>query len=197
MAIQINLRVDEGLRAKLVDSAQAHGVSVNKEINDRLTRSFADDQFLSANQNDRTLLAILHLVGASMSAAGQATAFVATSSMKGAENWISDPTAFAQATEAAKKVLADTKPQGEPLTELRIDVSKFGIEFADTILEEAATGNWRSSDTSERAKMLHEAVGEKLAAQLREIPRGALMLSVDVGADAKAWARLSMPTKLE
>ena len=81
MAIQINLRVDEGLRAKLVDSAQAHGVSVNKEINDRLTRSFADDQFLSANQNDRTLLAILHLVGASMSAAGQATAFVATSSM--------------------------------------------------------------------------------------------------------------------
>jgi len=171
MPIQVNLRVGDEMRAKLIAAAEARGVSVNKEINDRLARSFVAG---SRGTGDADLEGLLAVIAAAMSAAGWAAASVATLSPEGAKQWINNPIAYEQALEAAIQVLRAGAPVAEQPSALNKDdiakiISSLGVGLANAILEEATTGNSPVSGIAERerAKALNAVVGETMAARFK------------------------------
>jgi len=118
------------------------------------------------------LAGMLLTIGEAMRSAGQAAGFISTHTLEGAHNWITNPIAFDQATEAAIQVLSEAKPiagQSAPLTEDDAKIiSSFGRGFANAILEEAATGISRSDATAGRAKLLHTFISTELAKRFKE-----------------------------
>src|SRR6266446_2326862 len=113
MAIQVNLRVSEELRSKLTAAAERRGVSMNKEINDRLSRAFEDDAISGEGREDAILHGILSVIAAAMNSAGQAAGFLSTFTLDGARKWLNDPFAFDQARKAAEHVLRECRPPGD------------------------------------------------------------------------------------
>lgn len=171
MAIQIGLRGTKELKDRLEGAARARGVSLNKEVNDRLTRSFLTDPL---GTGDAGLDGLLAVVAAAMSAAGWAAASVATLSPEGAKQWIDNPIAYEQALEAAIQVLRAGAPVAEQPSafnkeDLAKIISSLGVGFANAILEEATTGNSQVNGIAERerAKALNAAVGETMAARFK------------------------------
>jgi Flp pilus assembly pilin Flp len=166
MSIQVNLRVSDGLRDRLIAAAEARGVSMNKEINDRLLRSFVADDL---GTNDAELAGLMAVIAAAMTAAGRAAGFLSTLTPEGARTWSSNPVAFAQATVAAEHVLKAAMPSATTSHPLADDVAKiistFGRGFANAILEEAASGTsrTRSSSAIARAKSLHASISKRQA----------------------------------
>lgn len=113
-AIQINLRVPPDLREQLQRAAEARGVSVTREINDRLAASFGHEAAIDAAIGNRTLLGLLRLVGVAMQGAGKFAAFAsAVASHDKRQEWIDNPYAYDQATRAALTILDALRPPGE------------------------------------------------------------------------------------
>jgi hypothetical protein len=171
MAIQINLRGSQELKERLETAANARGVSVNREINDRLERSFVADPLGSG---DPLLVGVLTIVAAAMSAAGWATASFVTLTPEGARQWINNPIAYEQALQAAVQVLRAAAPATPAESaSVREDIAKvissLGLGFANAMLEEAASGKSRVGGAAEkdRAKALNAAAGETLARRFK------------------------------
>ena len=139
--IQIGLRVPEELRAKIQDAATARGVAVNKEISDRLERSFSEEIAVSA-EGSPELYAILRVLAAAMDAAGPMAAIMSTLNLEADKTWIGNSIAYEQALKAAVKVLEEFRPQAAttPHASMSDSVNTLGVEMATGILEEAATG---------------------------------------------------------
>jgi hypothetical protein len=185
MAIQINLRVSDDLRSKLVAAAEKRGISMNKEINDRLERDFAEEALWGRETENRDLFGLLAIVAGAMTAAGQAAGFFSTNAIEGAKHWFENRVAFDQAIEAAVQVLREAcPPEGMKLPEELTDyVAKFGLSFANGLLDEAATGSSRVSGDGgtgrARAKLLREGISDALAKRLQSgVPREPVMLQM-------------------
>jgi Arc-like DNA binding dprotein len=178
MAIQINLRVDDSLRAKLASAAERRGVSMNREINDRLERSLDQD----AAFENAALLAILRVVAASMHETGQHAGFYATAKLEAAQNWLDNAYAYDQAVRSATKLLEAMRPDGDASPPKRIPamvvgdkIPDFGDTFAqlgdglaNTIIEEIAMGRSRSSDNEARPARLREGLGERILERIKK-----------------------------
>ena len=106
MAVQVNLRVREDMRDKLVAAAEARGVSMNKEINDRLGSTFD-----AAKRFDpkKPTFGILRVIEEAMNAAGKSALFEQTHFWEIAQtkSWLNDPTAYQAAMDAAFAVLRE------------------------------------------------------------------------------------------
>jgi HicB family len=104
---QLKLRVSPNLRQRLEKLAQEHGVSINREVEQRLSRSCADDELIEEQPafQHPAMRGMMNLVATAMLHAGQAKATAFAS-------WLDDPVAYRQAVEAAKAVLIALRPRG-------------------------------------------------------------------------------------
>src|SRR5262245_24650139 len=116
--VQLNVRMREGLRAKLEQSARKNDESLNREIVDRLERSF-DRQDLLVEALTLTygkhIAGLIMAAGRAMEDAGRLAAF-ATDPRASAGRWVDMPFAYREATLAAAMVLGAFRPPGEPTT---------------------------------------------------------------------------------
>jgi hypothetical protein len=160
--IQIGLRVPEDLRVRIQEAAAARGVAVNKEISDRLERSFGEEMTVSADGSTE-LYSILRVVAAAMESAGAMAAIMSTLSPDAGKAWIGNSLAYEQALKAAIVVLEAFRPQAAtlPHSSMPDSMNALGVEMANGILEEAATGETRTISPSEilRAKKLNAGLG--------------------------------------
>jgi hypothetical protein len=157
--IQIGLRVPDDLRAKIQAAAIERGVAVNKEISDRLEKSFSEGMTISAAGADGELYSILRVVVAAMDLAGPMAAILSTLNPEAGKTWISNSIAYEQAFQAAVTVLDALRPATEAAAHpsMSDSVNTMGKEIAVGVLEEAATGLTRTLGPSEiaRARKLH------------------------------------------
>jgi hypothetical protein len=113
--VQLNVRMRESLRAKLEQSAKKNYESLNREVVDRLERSF-DRQDLLVEALSMTygkrLAGILMIFGRAMEEAGRQAAF-ATDLRRSSDSWMEVPFAYREAARAAALVLNDFRPAGE------------------------------------------------------------------------------------
>jgi len=172
-------RSREALHLQLGTAAKIAGRSVSEEIEFRLEWSFFGQRATIEALDlayDKELVRILLVAAEAMSAVGPHAAFIVTYAPKDSRNWLNNPYAFAQATQAAHAVLDALKPPGDPTPpqvkplitvgdQLRPGhdpnaiYANLGRAFANTILEEAATGYTRTTGTVERARRLHRLLG--------------------------------------
>jgi hypothetical protein len=193
--IQIGLRVPEELRAKLQDAATARGVAVNKEISDRLERSFSEEVAVSA-EGSPDLYSILRVLAAAMDAAGPMAAIMSTLNVEAGKVWIGNSIAYEQALKAAVAVLEAFRPKvaTAPHASMSDSVNALGTEMATGILEEAATGLTRtvtSASDVARARILHAGLGpltdliQRFDARKRENDPGAMTVQFKPGIPAR------------
>src|SRR5437868_6483325 len=109
--IQIGLRVSDDLREKISRAAKQRGVAVNKEISDRLERSFNEGETISATEGDGELYPLLRVVAAAMEVAGPMAAILSTMNAEAGKTWLSNSIAYEQAFHAAVTVLQAFRPQ--------------------------------------------------------------------------------------
>jgi len=171
----LNIRTTFEVRSLLEVASAASGRSLAQEAELRLERSFLDQRLMLEALElgyGKGLAGMLLTIGEAMRASGQAAGFISTHTLEGAQNWIGNPIAFLQATEAAVQVLNEAKPLVDkpmPLAEADAEIiSSFGRGFANAILEEAASGVSRSDATADRAKLLHTFISAELAERFKE-----------------------------
>jgi hypothetical protein len=159
---QIGLRVPEDLREKIQEAANERGVAVNKEISDRLEKSFSEGMTISAADGDGELYSILRVVAAAMDLAGPMAAIMSTINPEAGKTWIGNSIAYEQAFQAATTILKALRPQAitDPHPNMSDSVHTLGTGMATAILEEAATGLTRTPPTDNvRAQKLHAGLG--------------------------------------
>jgi hypothetical protein len=110
----IKIRMKEPLRAQIERAAKRRGVSMNQEMNDRLTASFARDQALADNFGSREIFGLAHAIAAAMNHTGRFTAFFKTGSPEAGDTWWTNAYAYNQAAESAARVIDAFKPPGDP-----------------------------------------------------------------------------------
>src|SRR5450830_1491958 len=86
--IQTNFRTSAELRDALILKAEAKGVSLNREINDRLQQSLVPTPSIERVFFSRELYAIAQLVASAMNEAGKFAAMVSTRSPNAAADWL-------------------------------------------------------------------------------------------------------------
>jgi hypothetical protein len=159
--IQIGLRVHDELREKIQSAAGARGVSVNKEISDRLENSFAEEIKVSEDGSPE-LYSILRVVAAAMDLAGPMSAIMGTMNIDAGKTWIGNSVAYEQAVQAALTVLDAFRPATATAAHPSApdNIKTMGRQIAVGVLEEAATGRTRTLGPAEiaRARKLHAAV---------------------------------------
>jgi hypothetical protein len=112
--VQINVRMREGLRAKLEQSAKRNRESLNREIVDRLERSFDRQELLvdalTLAYSSR-LAGIILALGKAMDDAGTVAGLATIRSV--GDHWYTDPFAYNEAIVAAAVVLRALRPRTE------------------------------------------------------------------------------------
>jgi hypothetical protein len=162
-AAQLRFRVDKHLRDRLEQAAEEHGVSLNKEIAERLTRSLEPPHF----DETRPHYGILRLLDQVMNAAGESALFARTHSWEIARrmSWLDDGFAYEQAMTAAGEVLKALKPAHSSLPE---EPGVWdGKYWAEWFLKMVATGKPNVPENQAMVTDLRSSLGaltERLAA---------------------------------
>jgi hypothetical protein len=157
---QMKMRVDRPLHKHLEEAAAARGVSMNREIVDRLRLS------LDAWPPNPMTQPIFAVLDEAMQSAGESALFALTQSWELARkrDWLDDPYAYEKAVEAAIAVLEAFKPTSEkhaPET-----ITPWNGEFwAKRAIKMAASGQPNVPEMKERALRLHRSVG-RLSARM-------------------------------
>ena len=195
---QVKVRLTDNLRAVVQAAAASRGVSMNSEIVERLQRSLERETGSGDVFDNPLTAAIAKLIAAAMHETGRAAGFAATSSLEGSVDWFANPYAYDQAVRAANRVLEMLRPEGEikpPSGHPYHDV--LGVGFANTILEDAATGHSRTVNSLQRAQALHrelEPLVETIRKNLRTFPFSMLMIPSG-SKEAPVTAVLTNPKK--
>lgn len=113
--VQLKVRLREDLRARLERAASKNHESLNREIVERLERSFVRPDHIEALtlQYGERLAGILLVAGRAMEEAGRLGAF-ASDPEAGGEAWHGIPYAYREAANAAMTVIAAYKPKKGP-----------------------------------------------------------------------------------
>jgi hypothetical protein len=179
--IQINLRIDPGLRDRVQASADAHGVSVTREINERLRESLEAEPPAFAVENP-ALRGLLQVMVTAMEVTGQQAAFASLGAHGAGGDWLNSPFAYDQAMKAALHVLENFRPEGDitaptffrggpeggtDLTDLSAAMSNLGRGFANGILFEVASEEPTTTTALKRAPILRGALGPEMVERLR------------------------------
>jgi hypothetical protein len=141
-----SFRTTDEIRDKLAEAAEARGVSVNQEINDRIAASFDRPERVYANPHASGLM---KLVRAAMQGAGQNAAFLKKGhfdleplNVDDGLFWFRDPYAFDQAKRAAEAILEACRPPGSPEPPAYEDANfvasmrRFGHDYVRKLLTE-------------------------------------------------------------
>jgi hypothetical protein len=165
MAVQVNLRVGEDMRDKLIEAANARGVSMNKEINDRLGRSFDAAQRFDFK---KPTFGILRVIDEAMTAAGESALFEQTHSWEVArtKSWLNDPAAYQIAMDTVIEVLRECAPSGEKVT-AENKTPWDGRFWAEFFLKMASSGEPNVPENLMLAQNLRASFDDALAARVR------------------------------
>jgi hypothetical protein len=168
--VQLKLRTKEPLRARIEAAAAERGVSMNAEIEDRLSRSF---DTLEETFGSREIFGLLRIVGAAMHEVGIHAGFAATNSLEGSRHWFDSPWAYDQAVRAAEKVFEALRPEGEIVAPnvggfvrlgghklaLNDVLENLGAGFANTILQEIGSGETVAARSGKRTRQIRRDLG--------------------------------------
>jgi hypothetical protein len=161
---QLKLRVDPKLRRFLERSAHTKGVSINREVTDRLsrdvTRDVFDDQVMFYHPRVRGIMALL------------ATAMRQAEQAKGT-SWFEDAPTWALAVEAANVVLNALRPPGAVETnEANYKRQKaFSELVAQWTIENVLAAKAGQDGSQGRVDQLRRDLGEELLGRLeRYVP---------------------------
>jgi hypothetical protein len=140
-------------------------ISVNKEITDRLQKTFDEDVLVSAGRESSDFYAVFRVAAAAMRLAGLNAAAITSGLLDpdAIKTWLESPLAYDQAIKAALTVFEALRPPGRivapPATAGIVKV--IGVGIANSILEEAASGQARTNNPASiaRAKKLNADLG--------------------------------------
>jgi hypothetical protein len=142
--VQINVRMREALRSKLEQSAKTNDGSLNREIVDRLERSFDRQELLVEALTlayGEKLAGLLMMVGRAMNEAGRLSGY-ALDLRASTDAWVDYPFPYQQASNAAVAVLSAFRPEGDPTPPQlpshfpKVDPEKIGTKFASHIVDD-------------------------------------------------------------
>jgi Arc-like DNA binding domain len=154
---QLKFRVEKRLREQLEHAAQERGVSLNKEIAERLAHSLEDKP--AAFDETSPAYGILKLLYAAMDAGGKAALFVKTRA-PGDSNWVDDEFAYAIAAANAVEILNALKPRAPKSTSTKVPPSHFdGAYFAEFFLQMVAAGEAKMPEAQPRIDSLRQSLG--------------------------------------
>jgi hypothetical protein len=108
---QLKLRVSRDLRDHLEAAASARGISLNREIVDRLERSRKGESFLEEHLGGREIAAIAEIVGMTMKLVKNSLGVIDPVAIE--KGWLHSPYTFDQAVRAICAVLEHFRPTGE------------------------------------------------------------------------------------
>lgn len=108
-ATQLNIRVDDDLKALLEESAKSNGNSLNTEIKDRLTRSLRPQRDW-ATSDDPKFNGLMDLIARVTFLCGPN--FITP--MPSSDLWYDSPIAFSQVEAAIKAIVEALRPPGDP-----------------------------------------------------------------------------------
>jgi hypothetical protein len=154
---QLKVRIEPEMRERLERSAAERGVSLNRELGDRLRQSLEADR--APGRKNRAAQAILRIAEETMNAAGESALFSQTLSWEVArqKNWVTDPYAYGAAMEAAIEVLKEFTPAGEPVAPKNDFDPRFWAEF---VLKQAASGAGNVPEADPLARELHAGLSD-------------------------------------
>jgi len=111
--IQTNFRTSDTMRDRLQAAADARGISVNKEINDRLEWSFDDSRRADLIFQNQRLYGILKVIAVAMDTAGTSVNAMQSTLAGSADktDWPDNPQAFRQAAQAAMRIFEIMTPE--------------------------------------------------------------------------------------
>jgi hypothetical protein len=155
--MQLRIRLDEELHAQIEESARKRGVSVNRELSERLTGSFAREVL---EQPRGPVGGLLELVAVVAHVAGRAATFYSSLGADNSAEWVDDAHAYEQALRAAVRVLEALRPAGEATPPG--PPKNVGTGVADGILTEVGTGKPRTRDSAQRTETLRRNLGPTL-----------------------------------
>jgi hypothetical protein len=172
--VDLKLRLRESLRGEIEHAASEHGVSMNQEVIDRLSRSFAGERVLDEALElayGREAAALMQIIGRVMNDAGKFAGLSLTGTLEGALDWIRNPDAVEEVKLAIVEVLSAFQPKGfghnvhSPLTATaRGAPIQLAIGLARGALE-AIKNPERGGTIAEWARPLRRKLGD-LAPQL-------------------------------
>src|SRR5690242_11605782 len=93
-ATQLKFRIKTNLYERVAAAADARGVSLNKEIAERLERSLDPNLDVDKVFGSRALFGLLKAIGVAMHLAGQRAKFFKAQDIDAAKRWIDDPYAY-------------------------------------------------------------------------------------------------------
>ena len=112
--VDLKLRLRESLRHEIEDAAKEHGVSMNQEVIDRLSRSFAGERVLDEAFEfayGREAGVLMQIIGRVMNDAGKFAGLSLTGTVEGAFDWIRNPDAVEEVKGAIVEVLSAFQPK--------------------------------------------------------------------------------------
>jgi hypothetical protein len=156
---QLKFRVDKTLRASLEEAAKKNGVSLNREITDRLTRSL--DRVPGELDETKPIYGLLKLVYRAMDAAGKSDLFNRTHSWEIAlqTDWMDDGPSYEQAMAAAIEVLRAFKPKARSALPDKPVWDEHGLFWAEFFLHQVATGRANVPDNQRMVDSLRSSLG--------------------------------------
>lgn len=111
----VTIRIADDVKLSLQQAAESRRRSLSEEVETRLEQSLSSDRMITdalALLYGRQLAGVLLEIGDLMTEVGRAVAFETTGSLTGAEAWLSDPTAYDEASKAAVAMLEALRPAG-------------------------------------------------------------------------------------
>jgi hypothetical protein len=160
----IKIRIREPLRAEIERAAKRRGISMNAEMNERLSASYERGRVLDEALNfayGEDGAGLLRLLGEVIRDAPGACGLSSHS------NWLDDPSAYAMAAQGAIRVLQRLQPAGE------IKEGQHSPEHrADALLYDLGDdGSIHAGPPAERAAEMRQRLGRTLDARLVEMRR--------------------------
>jgi hypothetical protein len=151
--IQINLRLKPDLRAALQAAADARGVSMTREITERLENSLKPQNQYGPLHAGPDAFRIGLALGETLEFAGQRAAQIAAGANETPPDWLDHPYAYQQAVEAVDVVLRVLAPRGDVVPPDSFPESYWRTvgEAAGCCLALAETMHGRPSDPSAQA----------------------------------------------
>jgi hypothetical protein len=188
MRASLGLRVTAETKRKLDAAAEKAGRSQSQEAEFRLERSFLDQDLLYDAlelRYGKGLAGILLTIGEAMQTTGRLAGFWADPPALG-DDWLSDPYAFAQATQAAQHAIDALKPAGDTRAPGKLPIEAVGglpigwghVEenlgkyIANGLLQEIAADHPTTTRAIELAPRLRKALG-MLVDRVKEYIRSA------------------------
>jgi hypothetical protein len=168
--IQINLRIPPELRDQVQAAAGQRGVSMNKEITDRLKRSLERSSHRA--WHSQATEELLELIGDAMNSAGSSALFSLTHSWDLArqQDWIGSAYAYGRAVEAATKLLDKLKPDQEKAPPAHTETPWDADFWAEFGLKQARSGKGNVREADARAQELHKAYRNIVASRGSRLP---------------------------